>query len=322
MLTPPQVSSEILLSFPKPHLLLITLNRPKSLNAFTPGMLQDMRSVLNWFEEEPELWVVILTGTGRAFCAGADLKAWDRSEQSAKPQHYDTILNEIHGFGSVSRRVSKKPFIAAVNGGSYGGGTEMVMNCDLVVASKDAQFALPEVKRGVVAVQGAIPRLARTAGHQLASEMLLLGEPIKAEDAKNRFGFVNVVVPATDVLPTAIALAERITANSPDSIQSTKIGLLHAQNHGNEVVVSLQARSPEHQGQMFGDNVKEGLRAFSEKRLPVWKNAGRAGDVLEERGDGEVIAKGERRAARSPDVVGCSRSPVEDPGTPFAHLAT
>ncbi|KAJ7064898.1 enoyl-CoA hydratase/carnithine racemase [Mycena amicta] len=272
--TPPKVSAEIIVEFPKPHVLLVTFNRPKSLNAFTPQMLEDLRQLLNWFEDEPELWVVVFTGAGRIFSAGADLKAWDRNEQTGKRQHSDSILTEIHGFGSVSRRVSKKPFIAAVNGSTYGGGTEFIINCDLVVASKDATFALPEVKRGVVAIQGAIPRLSRIAGHQLASEMLLLGDPIKADDARNRFGFVNVVVPTADVLPTALDLAEKITANSPDSIQSTKTGLLLAQNHPTEVTVALQTRSQEHQGQMLGDNVKEGLRAFNEKRPPAWKNAG------------------------------------------------
>nr|GAT46898.1 predicted protein [Mycena chlorophos] len=271
---PPKVSSEIITAFPKPHVLLVTFNRPKSLNAFTPQMLEDMRQLLNWFEDEPEMWVAVFTGSGRAFCAGADLKAWDKAEQTGKRQHWDDILREPHGFGSVSRRTSKKPYIAAVNGSSYGGGTEFVMNCDLVVASKDANFVLPEVKRGVVAVQGAIPRLSRIAGHQLASEMLLLGDPIKAEDARNRFGFVNLVVPTAEVLPTALALADKIIANSPDSVQSTKTGLIISQNEPTELAVAIHSRSVEHQNQMLGENVKEGLRAFNERRAPVWKNAG------------------------------------------------
>ncbi|KAF7316389.1 hypothetical protein MIND_00157700 [Mycena indigotica] len=267
----PKVSQEIIVDFPKPHVLLVTFNRPKALNAFTPQMSADLRLLLNWFEEEPELWVAVFTGAGRAFSAGADLKAWHQNEEAGESQHYDTIQSAVHGFGSVSRRVSRKPFIAAVNGSSYGGGTEFVVNCDLVVASQDATFVLPEVKRGVVAVQGAIPRLSRIVGHQLASEMLLLGEPIKADDARNRFGFVNIVVPPTEVVQTALALAEKITSNSPDSVQSTKVGLTLAQNHGAEVTVLLHSRSAEHRGQMMGDNVKEGLRAFSETGSGVEK---------------------------------------------------
>ncbi|KAJ6588805.1 enoyl-CoA hydratase/carnithine racemase [Mycena capillaripes] len=279
-LTPPAVSEEILLSFPKEHVLQITLNRPKSLNALTPQMTQDLRQVLNWFEDEPSLWcvchpsVVIITGSGRAFCAGADLKAWNRDEQDGKTTSPETIIVNMHGFASISRRESKKPFIAAVNGGCYGGGTEMILNCDLVVASKDASFGLPEVKRGVVAIMGGIPRLSRIAGHQLASEMLLLGKAVTADDAWNRFGFVNAVVPPSDVLPTALDFASQIIANSPDSVQSTKKGLLLSQRLSNEGMVAVHARAPETLGFMYGDNIKEGLRAFSEKRSPKWQNPG------------------------------------------------
>ncbi|KAJ7078098.1 enoyl-CoA hydratase [Mycena epipterygia] len=272
--SPPSVSGEILLSFPKEHVLLVTLNRPKSLNALTPKMTDDLRRVLNWFEDEQNLWVVIITGSGRAFCAGADLKAWNQNEQSGKPMEGETIISNLHGFASVSRRESKKPFIAAVNGSSFGGGTEMVLNCDLVVASAEASFGLPEVKRGVIAIQGGIPRLSRIAGHQLASEMLLLGKTISADDARNRFGFVNAVVPPSEVLPTALAFASQIVANSPDSVQSTKKGLLLAQRHSNEEMVAVHVRSPETIGNLQGDNIKEGLRAFNEKRNPVWQNAG------------------------------------------------
>ncbi|KAJ6612661.1 enoyl-CoA hydratase [Mycena sp. CBHHK59/15] len=271
---PPAVSEEILFSIPKEHVLLLTLNRPKSLNALTPQMYDDLRRVLNWFEDEPSLWVVIVTGSGRAFCAGADLKAWNKDEQSGKPMEGDDIISNIHGFASISRRESKKPFIAAVNGSSFGGGTEIILNCDLVVASKEASFGLPEVKRGVIAIQGGIPRLARTAGHQLASEMLLLGKTISAEDARNRFGFVNAVVPPSDVLPTAFAFAAQIVANSPDAVQSTKKGLLLAQKHSYSEMVATHVRSPETVNTFQGHNIKEGLKAFNEKRKPEWQNAG------------------------------------------------
>ncbi|KAJ7792397.1 enoyl-CoA hydratase/carnithine racemase [Mycena olivaceomarginata] len=268
-LNPPAVSGQLLVSFPKEHVLQLTLNRPKSLNASTPQMMDDVRKVLNWFEDEPSLWVVIITGSGRAFCAGADLKAWNQDEQRGQRNTAESVLSNIYGFASISRRESKKPFIAAVNGHSFGGGTELVLNCDLVVASKDANFGLPEVKRGVVAIQGGIPRLARIAGHQLASEMLLLGKTITADDARNRFGF-----PPTDVLPTALDLASQIIANSPDSVQSTKKGLLLTYKHNNESMVWEHVRTPESAGYMLGDNIKEGLRAFNEKRNPVWQNPG------------------------------------------------
>jgi len=116
--------------------------------------------------------------------------------------------------------------------------------------------------------------LSRIAGHQLASEMLLLGKPVTADDARNRFGFVNVVVPTSDVLSAALDLASQIVANSPDSVQSTKKALLLAQKHSNEETVSAHVRGPVTLGNLYGDNIKEGLRAFNEKRNPVWQNAG------------------------------------------------
>ncbi|KAJ7634717.1 enoyl-CoA hydratase/carnithine racemase [Roridomyces roridus] len=270
--TPPPHSEQITVAFPKEHVLLVTLNRPKSLNALTPTMTEDLRQILNWFEDETSLWVVIVTGAGRAFCAGADLKAWNADEQSGKPQEADKILANVNGFASISRRESKKPYIAALNGSSFGGGTELLLNCDLVVASKEAVIGLPEVKRGVIAIQGGIPRLARSVGHQLASEMLLLGNPVSAEDARNRFGFVNFVVPPADVLPTALAVATQIISNSPDSVQSTKRALLLSAQHSNNETVAVHARSTETLATYRGENIKEGLKAFNEKRKPMWQN--------------------------------------------------
>ncbi|RDB15694.1 Enoyl-CoA-hydratase [Hypsizygus marmoreus] len=270
---PPAHSEEINVAFPANHVLLLTLNRPKSLNAMTPRMTADLERILDWFETESQLWVVIVTGAGRIFCAGADLKAWNDDQQRGDTNEQKRIAVDMHGFGSISRRQSIKPMIAAVVGGAYGGGMEILLNCDLVIASEGAKFALPEVKRGVVAVQGGIPRLARIAGHQLASEMLLLGRTIDAADAKTRFGFVNDVVPASKVLPVALATAAQIIANSPDAVQSTKECLLLAQRHADlQDVVTRHAGSVPSTRVYKGVNIKEGLKAFTEKRTPVWTN--------------------------------------------------
>ncbi|KAG6813708.1 hypothetical protein H0H92_008115 [Tricholoma furcatifolium] len=155
-LTPPAHSNELIVEFPADHVLLLTFNRPKALNAMTPTMTEDLRKVLDWFETEPQLWVAIVTGVGRVFCAGADLKAWNNDQQKQKTNEQDRIAADPHGFASISRRQSIKPIIAAVSGGAYGGGTEIVLNCDFVVAGAGSKFALPEVKRGVVAIQGAL----------------------------------------------------------------------------------------------------------------------------------------------------------------------
>ncbi|GLB45943.1 putative enoyl-CoA hydratase isomerase family protein [Lyophyllum shimeji] len=271
-LKPPAHSEELKVEFPAEHVLLLTLNRPKSLNAMTPRMGEDLRNVLDWFETEPHLWVVIVTGAGRIFCAGADLKAWNNDQQQNKTDEQERVAADVHGFGSLSRRQSLKPIIAAVPGGAYGGGMEILLNCDIVVAAEGAKFALPEVKRGVVAIQGGIPRLARISGHQLASELLLLGRTIDAAEAQNRFGFVNQVVPPSKVLSAALDIAKQIVANSPDAVQSTKEGLLISQKLGFHETLLADVGSPASTRVYKGDNIKEGLKAFNEKRSPAWRN--------------------------------------------------
>ncbi|KAI0690750.1 enoyl-CoA hydratase/carnithine racemase [Cytidiella melzeri] len=255
----PPHTNEIKVSFPVEHVLLITFNRPKSLNAMTPEMDDSIGKVLDWFDNEPSLWVVIVTGEGRAFCAGADLLAWNKRANSTKTPESECKDAElkVNGFGSISRRqTSVKPMIAAVNGGSFGGGTEMLVNCDLVIAAEDATIATPEVKRGVVAIMGAIPRISRIAGHQFASEMLLLGRNLTAQEAA-RFGFVNKVVPKAEVLPTAINWAKQLCQNSPDAVQSTKRALLLSQQLADvEDVVVAHTRSKETLRTYAGQNLK------------------------------------------------------------------
>jgi len=238
----------------------------------TPQLQKDLDTILDWFSAEPEMWVAIVTGAGQIFCAGADLVEWNKDQQSGKSDEQKNLSRNPHGFGSISRRQLSKPIIAAVNGGAHGGGTEMVLNCDIVVAGEDAKFALPEVKRGVVAAAGGIPRLFQIAGHHLAAEMLLTGKVISAIDAHKRFGFVNSVVPSSEVVAEAISIAKSIVANSPDAVQSTKYGLLLSQRYGPEEAFQKHTFSSESGRVYKGENIKEGLKAFSEKRAPVWKN--------------------------------------------------
>ncbi|KAJ3550613.1 hypothetical protein NM688_g5032 [Phlebia brevispora] len=272
----PAHSNEIQVSFPIEHAMLLTFNRPKSLNAMTPTMGDDIDRVLTWFDNEPSLWVVIITGAGRVFCAGADLHAWNKranSDKTAESELQD-LRDNFNGFGSISRRSSSsKPMIAAVNGGAYGGGTEMLLNCDIVVAAEDAVIATPEVKRGVVAVAGVIPRLSRVAGHQLASEMLLTGRNLTAHEAATRWGFVNEVVPKDRLIHKALEWAQRIIENSPDAVQATKRALVLSKQIADvEEVVIRHTQSQEMLRQYGGDNIKIGLKAFAERRKPVWKN--------------------------------------------------
>jgi len=160
-----------------------------------------------------------------------------------------------------------------VNGGAYGGGVEILLNCDLVIASEDATLALPEVKRGVSAAQGGIPRLVQTAGRQLASELLLLGRPVTAHEACVRFGFVNKVVPKGEALSHALDWSREIVENSPDAVQSTKRAIVISLQHGNvEQATVANAWSAEARRLYKGENIKEGLKAFAEKRKPSWMN--------------------------------------------------
>ncbi|KAG6330884.1 hypothetical protein ID866_8205 [Astraeus odoratus] len=297
---PPPISShELKVSFPEEHVLQLTINRPQQRNAVTPTLSREIGNVLAWFDDEPSLWyvrcnlrspcgythgirrfvsnnvrgvalklivlVVIVTGEGDMFCAGADLKIWHEKQSSGRITEQEDAATSLHGFASISRRrTSLKPMIAAVNGPAYGGGVEIILNCDLVVASRDAVFALPEVKRGVLAAQGVIPRLSRVAGHQVASEMLLLGSPITAIEARDRYRFVNAVVDPVSVLPTALAYARILISNSPDSVQSSKEGLLLAQQAQVEEAVQMHALSHASRRLWRGTNVKEGLAAFKE----------------------------------------------------------
>lgn len=178
------------------------------------------------------------------------------------------------GFGALSRRTGLKPVIAAVNGLAYGGGTEIIVNCDLIVASSKATFALPEVKRGVVAIAGALPRLARTVGRPRAMEMALTGRTVSAKEARE-WGLINQVVGDREgeVVEAAVGYAKMIAANSPDAVIISREGIkmgwesVGAEEGSRLLVENWQSRLT------AGENIKEGLRAFVEKRKPEWKAA-------------------------------------------------
>ena len=177
----------------------------------------------------------------------------------------------VSGFGGLSRRVGKKPVIAAVNGIAMGGGCEMIINTDIVLASAVAKFALPEVKRGVIALAGALPRLVRTVGKQRAMEMALTGRSLDAREAKG-WGLVNEVVEGSsdNVVERAVELATVIAENSPDSVIVSREGVLL----GWQGVSAEEGTEKLIQGSWKdiadGDNLKEGVKAFVEKRRPKW----------------------------------------------------
>ncbi|KAF1813387.1 enoyl-CoA hydratase [Eremomyces bilateralis CBS 781.70] len=266
---PPPTITVAILSFPAPKILLVTLNRPKQLNSIPSAGHVELNNVWQWLDEEPELSVGIITGAGRAFCAGADLKEWNNHNEKRT-----TRPTPPAGFAGLSRRSGLKPVIAAVNGLCFGGGTEMIVNCDMVVANRNASFALPEVKRGVVPFAGAPPRLIRTVGRVRAMEMALTGRTVGAEEARE-WGLVNRVVDegAEKVVEAAIELATMVAENSPDAVIITREGVkMGWEGCGAEEGTRIWQEV--WQGRLAkGENMREGVRAFVEKRKPVWKPA-------------------------------------------------
>lgn len=263
---PPFPDQYFNLSFATPQILLITLQRGP-FNMMNYEMQHALQAALTWYDSTPNLRCAIMTGNGKkGFCAGADLIEWEQTLLHGK--HYAAPAG---GFGATSRRRGKKPLIAAVNGVCLGGGMEMIINCDLVVASKEhAKFGLPEVKRGVFAKMGALGRIVRFIGLQRASELALLGDNISPETALE-WGLVNRVVPHEKLLETAIGLAQKIADNSPDSIIASRSGMLMSLEHGSlERSTQLHNEGPEVHALEIGENIKEGLRSFREKRATKW----------------------------------------------------
>jgi enoyl-CoA hydratase/carnithine racemase len=274
---PPQTYGDV--SFPAAHVMLVVFNRPQALNAMTSEAQYELESLFSWYDSEPSLRCAIVTGAGRAFCAGMDLKQWNQATtRRANGEHDGQQMMPRSGFGALSRRHGKKPVIAAVNGLAFGGGMEIVSNLDLVVAAKSARFALPEAKRGVVAMAGSLPRLARTIGRPRATELALTGKPLTAVEARE-WGLINAVTEdgAADcavlerpVVKTALDYATNIIDNSPDSIIISRAGILAGYEDGSAENASRLLSENMESALNEGENLREGLRAFAEKRTPRW----------------------------------------------------
>jgi crotonobetainyl-CoA hydratase len=248
------------------HVLVVTLNRPEARNAVDHDVCVGVGEAVEQAEADPQIRVLILTGTGeQAFCAGADLKAIARGER---------ILprgKEHWSFAGFVNHFTSKPTIAAVNGNALGGGTELVLACDLVVAVETANFGLPEVKRGLVAGAGGAFRISRQLPPKLALELLLTGRPMSAPQAM-QWGLINRVVPPGEALSAALELAEEIAANAPLAVQASKRLALGATADGRGDETALwQLNHAEIQAVMRTEDALEGPTAFAERRAPVWK---------------------------------------------------
>jgi enoyl-CoA hydratase/carnithine racemase len=246
---------------------IVTLNRPEALNALHIDAHQELEGVFDAFEANPEQWVAIVTGAGRAFCTGRDLKQRSEPGQPHKPQQVRS------GFGGLTNRWEmNKPVIAAVNGIAMGGGFELALACDLIIAAENAVFALPEVKVGLAALAGGLFRLPRMIGEKKAMGMILTGRRVTAREGE-AMGFVTEVAPEGQALDVARRWAAEILQASPLSVRASKAVVRGTRQMAFEEAQGAQMSFPAIRAMLDSEDAKEGPRAFAEKRPPEWKGA-------------------------------------------------
>src|SRR5215208_7531476 len=240
---------------------VLTINRPEARNAVNGEVARGMEEAIDRFEEDEGTWIGIVAGDGPVFSAGADLKAI-ASGQAADLQ------TKRGGFGGITARERTKPLIAAVDGPALAGGCEIVLSCDLVVASTNAKFGIPEVKRSLVAAAGGLFRLPRSLPRNIAMELALTGDPIDAERA-HHFGLVNELVQPGKALEAALALAERITVNAPVAVRLSRQVVVDGMLADDDTAWKLTNKAMA--TVISTEDFAEGPRAFIEKRAPEWK---------------------------------------------------
>ncbi|PTH87119.1 enoyl-CoA hydratase [Streptomyces sp. A244] len=251
--TPPVVRTERIGST-----LLITLDRPGARNAVNGATATALAAALDELEADPALRVGVLTGEGGTFSAGMDLKAALRGESPEV---------EGRGFGGLTEARPDKPLIAAVEGFAMGGGFELALACDLIVAAEDARFGLPEVKRGLIAAGGGVIRLPGRIPHHLAMEFLLTGEPVDGRRA-GELGLANRVTAKGQAVAEALRLAERVAENAPLALAAVKRVVRAAEGAPDEEAFAFQRG--ETKTLMASDDVREGMTAFAERRPARW----------------------------------------------------
>lgn len=258
------MSYEFIKTETRGNILLVTMNRPEVYNAVHVDMHNEMADCWDKFAAKQDLWVAVLTGAGdKAFTAGNDLKATAAGGSKAK-------MTET-GFAGLSSRFDlEKPIIAAVNGFAMGGGFETALSCDIILASENAKFALPEVKVGFFAAASGVQRLSRYIGRLAAQEMMYTGRTISAAEAL-AMGCVNEVHPHDELMAKAMEKAEQLCTVSPSAVKATKRvlndmlkrdGMANSINYSREVIADLSKT----------EDFKEGVNAFVEKRAPKWVN--------------------------------------------------
>ncbi len=241
------------------RVLVVTINRPEQRNAVNAAVAQGIAGALDELDGDGELSVGVLTGAGKGFCAGMDLKAFVAGERPHVPGR---------GFAGIVERPADKPLIAAVEGFAVAGGLEVALACDLIVAARGTRFGIPEVKRSLVAAGGALLRLPRALPRNVALELALTGEPIDAERA-HALGLVNRLTGPGDALAAALALADTIAANAPLALAATKRVIREAPDWPEAEFFERQR--PIIDPVFTSEDAREGATAFAERRDPVWK---------------------------------------------------
>ena len=242
---------------------VVTLNRPQALNALSVAVMDAVAEALGGFDRDPAIRAMVLAGLPRAFAAGADIsemKSIDGSENAAK-----ALGNHLSRWDKVGNL--KKPVIAAVSGFALGGGCELAMACDMIVASETAVFGQPEVLIGVMAGAGGTQRLTKAVGKALSMEMNLTGRRLSAREALN-FGLVNRVVPVESCLSEALKLARQLAALPPLAVQAAKAAVLEAVD--GKLADGLVSERQAFYRLFDTQDQKEGMAAFAGKRKPVW----------------------------------------------------
>lgn len=243
------------------HTAVLTLNRPEARNAINPEMAQAIEAAIDRAENDEAVWTIVLTSCDEIFCAGADLKTIASGD-------FAGIETDRGGFAGLVKRSRSKPLIAAIEGPALAGGCEIALACDLIVASHNASFGLPEVKRSLVAIAGGLIRLPRVLPRNIAMRMALTGVPIGAAEAAT-YGMISELTEPGEALDRALALAAVINQAAPLAVRATRAALLDCLD------------APESEGWRIGwraakplfstEDFREGPRAFVEKREPQWR---------------------------------------------------
>lgn len=250
----------VVLSEVRGRVKIITLNRPEAMNSVNQDLAVALAAEMDEMDANPDISVGVLTGNGRGFCAGMDLKAFVKGI-------FPTV--EGRGFGGITERGPKKPLIAAVEGFALAGGLELALACDLIVSAEGAKFGIPEAGVGLFAGAGGLLRLPRVVPYAVAMRMALTAKPITAEEAHG-YGMVSEIAPKGEALAKAIELAEQIAANAPLALIASKDLIREMQGRTEAEFWAYQAEH--HYDDVFkSEDGKEGATAFAEKRPPNWQ---------------------------------------------------